>query len=63
MIEATVNKSEVHCSIEGTGVQVLAEITVLVDEILDKMADDKAEKDELIKLFCKGLNYINEREN
>lgn len=53
MVIATVNKGEVNCSIEGTGVQILSEITVLVDRILDKIADDKAEKDELVKVFCK----------
>ena len=63
MIEATVYKGEVKCRIEGTGVQVLSEITVLVNSILDKMSDDNAEKEELVEVFCKGLNYINEREN
>ena len=63
MIEASVNEGEVKCRIKGMGVQVLSEITVLVNAILDKMSVDKAEKEELVEAFCKGLNHINEREN
>lgn len=36
MIDATVNKGEVHCGIEGRGIQILSEITILVDAILDE---------------------------
>lgn len=64
MIEATVNKGEVSCKIEGRGIQILSEITVLVDSILDAMVKDgDMEKSELVDLVCRGLNHINEREN
>lgn len=64
MIEATVNKGEVSCKIEGMGIQILSEITVLVDAILDKMAGDgDMEKGELVHLVCNGLKYINGKEN
>lgn len=59
MIEATVNKCEVSCSIEGSGIQILSEITVLANAILDEMVKDgDMEKVELVNLFCGGLNYI-----
>lgn len=58
MIKATVNKGEVSCHIEGRGIRILSELTVLADSVLDKMSDDdKAAKDELVEVFCKGLNY------
>lgn len=63
MIKATVNKGEVSCDIEGRGIRILSELTVLVDSVFDKMADDKAAKDELVEVFCKGLNYIKDKEN
>lgn len=64
MIEATVNKGEVSCKIEGRGIRILSELTVLADSVLDKMSDDdKAAKDELVEVFCKGLNYIKNKEN
>lgn len=60
MIEATVNKGEVSCKMEGRGIQILSEITILVDAILDEMTKDgDIEKDELINLVCKGLYHIN----
>lgn len=59
MIEAKVNKGHVNCSIEGRGIQILSEITCLVDAILDDMAKDgDIEKGELVNLFCDGLNHI-----
>ena len=64
VIFATVNKGEVSCKIEGRGIQILSETTVLVDSILDAMAKDgDIEKAELVNLVCRGLNHINEREN
>ena len=64
MIKATVNKGEVSCHIEGRGIRILSELTVLVDSVLDKIADDdKAAKDELVDVFCNGLNYIKDKEN
>lgn len=60
MIKATVNKGEISCKIEGRGIQILSEITVLVDSILDEMAKDgDMEKGELVNLVCGGLNHIN----
>lgn len=64
MIKATVNKGDVSCSIEGRGIRILSELTILVDSVLDKIADDdKAAKDALVEAFCKGLNYIKDEEN
>lgn len=64
MIKATVNKGEVSCHIEGRGIRILSELTVLADSVLDKIADeDKAAKDELVEVFCKGLIYIKDKEN
>lgn len=60
MIVATVNKGEVSCKLEGRGIQILSEITILVDAILDEMTKDgDIEKDELVNLVCAGLNHIN----
>lgn len=60
MINATVHKGEVTCKLEGRGIQILSEITILVDSILDKMAEDgDMEKAELVKLVCVGLNHFN----
>lgn len=62
MIEAKVNKANVSCRIEGRGIQIISEITVLVDSILDEMAiDGDIEKDELVNLVCGGLNHINKK--
>lgn len=59
MIEATVNKGELSCKLEGRGIQILSEITVLVDSILDEMVKDgDIEKGELVNLVCDGLNHI-----
>lgn len=64
MIKATVNKGEISCRLEGRGIQILSELTVLVDAVLDKMAEDgDLEKGELVNLVCKGLNHINGKEN
>ena len=64
MINATVDKGEVSCKLEGRGIQILSEITVLVDSILDKMAEDgDMEKAELVNLVCAGLYHINGKEN
>ena len=64
MIKATVNKGEVSYHVEGRGIRILSELTVLVDSVLDKIADDdKAAKDELVDVFCNGLNYIKDKEN
>lgn len=64
MIKANVNKEEVRCHIEGRGIRILSELTVLADSILDKIADDdKAAKNKLVDVFCKGLNYIKDKEN
>lgn len=64
MIKATVNKGEVSCYIEGSGIRILSELTAFADRVLDKIADDdKAAKDELVEVFCKGLIYIKDKEN
>lgn len=65
MIKATVNKGEVSCHLEGGGITIfLAELTVLANSVLDKIADeDKVAKDELVEVFCKGLIYIKDKEN
>ena len=64
MIEAKVNKGDVSCSIEGRGIRILSELTVLADSVLDKIAKgDKAAKDELVDVFCKGVNYLKDKEN
>lgn len=64
MIKATVNKGKVSCSIEGRGIRILSELTVLADSVLDKIAEgDKVAKDELVDVFCKGINYIKDKEN
>lgn len=43
---------------------ILSELIVLADTVLDNIADgDKAAKDELVDVFCKGLNYIKDKEN
>lgn len=64
MIKATVDKGEVTCGIEGRGIQIMSELTVLVDSVLDKMTEStEMEKVDLVNLFCKGLNHINEKEN
>ena len=64
MIKATVNKGEVSCHIEGRGITILSELTLFVNRVLDKIADeDKAEKEELVEVFCKGLIYIKDKEN
>ena len=60
MIEATVIKGEVSCKIEGRGIQILSEITALVDSILDAMVKEcDTEKGELVNLVCRSLNHIN----
>lgn len=60
MIKAAVNKGEVSCRIEGRGIQILSEITLLVDSILDAMVKDgDMDKKELVNLVCSGLNHIN----
>lgn len=60
MIVATVNKGEVSCKLEGRGIQILSEISILVDAILDEMTKDgDIEKVELVNLVCAGLNHIN----
>lgn len=64
MIKATVNKGEVSCHIEGRGIRILSELTVLADTVFDKIAEgDKAAKDELVEVFCKGVNYIKDKGN
>lgn len=64
MIKATINKGEVSCHIEGRGIRILSELTVFVDRVLDKIADDdKAAKDELVDVFCKARAHITRLEN
>ena len=60
MIEATVNKGEVKCSIEGRWTQILAELAVLVDSILDKIVDEDEDLKKIgVDHLCELLNYIN----
>lgn len=64
MIRANVNEGEVSCHIEGKAISILSELTVLVDSVLDRIADeDKAVKDEFVEVFCEGLIYIKDKEN
>ena len=64
MIKATVNKGNVECSIEGRGIQILAELSVLADAILGMLVDEDEDEDEEVKRtiveeFCGGLKFAN----
>ena len=60
MIKANVDKSHVTCKIEGRGMTVLSELTILVDLILEKIVDDDEElKKTVVDEFCNCLHEIN----
>lgn len=61
MIKATVNKNHVTCTIIGKGLTILSESVILVDSILDKMADEDADmKKAAVDEFCELLNSLND---